>query len=228
MRLSLHALVFRVFLALIAATLLPIAPAAAAICEQTSAAARVAEPRTDPKIGAAGLPPGSNGPPARMKDDAAVVQAFERRISDYVALHRLLEGPLPPLQVSNDMDTVRAATDALARQIQAARRNARPGDLFTPDIARMFRTRIATCLTPEDIQAILAEGEPTEPIVVPTLTVNMVWPEDVLFNFVPPQLIAALPPLPPELQYRIIGRSIVLWDHHANLIVDFLPAAFTT
>ena len=54
---------------------------------------------------------------------------------------------------------------------------------------------------------------------------NMTWPEGVPFNYVPPQLIAALPPLPPELQYRIIGCSLVSWDHHANLIVDFLPGA---
>jgi hypothetical protein len=45
---------------------------------------------------------------------------------------------------------------------------------------------------------------------------------------VPPQLLQVLPPLPPELQYRIIGRSLVLWDHHANLVVDYLPGAFTT
>ena len=61
----------------------------------------------------------------------------------------------------------------------------------------------------------------------PALHVNMEWPEQVLFGFVPPQLLATLPLLPPELQYRIIGNTLVLWDHHANLIVDFLPGAFT-
>jgi hypothetical protein len=45
---------------------------------------------------------------------------------------------------------------------------------------------------------------------------------------VPPQLIRALPQLPPELQYRIVGRALVLWDHHADLIVDVLPGAFPT
>ena len=54
----------------------------------------------------------------------------------------------------------------------------------------------------------------------------MAWPEQVLFDFVPPQMLAALPRLPAELQYRIIGTALVLWDHHANLIVDFMPDAF--
>ena len=39
-------------------------------------------------------------------------------------------------------------------------------------------------------------------------------------------ILQSLPPLPEELQYRIIGQSLVLWDCHANLIVDFLPGAF--
>jgi hypothetical protein len=171
------------------------------------------------------------GPPSATAadDEAAVVRAFESRIHDYVTLHRLLEGPLPPLQVSNDMNTVRAAMEALAKRIVAARPDARQGDLITPDVARVFRRRIAACLTPEEIEAVLTEGEPGERMVTPPrLTVDMRWPEHVPFNFVPPQLIATLPALPPELQYRIIGRALVLWDHHANLIVDFLPAAFVT
>ena len=46
----------------------------------------------------------------------------------------------------------------------------------------------------------------------PALHVNMKWPETVAFDFVPPQLLQALPPLPPELQYPIIGRVLVpLW-----------------
>jgi hypothetical protein len=60
----------------------------------------------------------------------------------------------------------------------------------------------------------------------PPLHVNMAWPTEVTFEFVPPQLLQVLPPLPVELQYRIIGRDLVLWDHHADLIVDFLPGAF--
>lgn len=156
------------------------------------------------------------------------VQGFEQRVADYVAMHRLLEGPLPPLQVSNDMGAVRAAMDALATRIRAARKDAHQGDLFTKDVAHVFRRRIARCITPEDMEAMLAENEEHAPTLPPRLVVNMTWPEPVPFSFVPPQLIASLPPLPAELQYRIIGRSLVLWDHHANLIVDFLPGAFTS
>jgi hypothetical protein len=40
-----------------------------------------------------------------------------------------------------------------------------------------------------------------------------------------PCIVAALPALPPELQYRIVGDSLALIDVHAGLILDVLPDA---
>ena len=158
-------------------------------------------------------------------------QLFQERVTEYVTLHRLLEGPLPPLRPTTNMAEIQSNMRLLASRILLARQTAQTGDIITPDVARMLRRRVATCLSPEAWEAVLAElAEDEEGVPVPAvrLHVNMEWPEQVPFGFVPPQLLSALPPLPPELQYRIIGRSLVLWDHHANLIVDFLPAAFST
>lgn len=174
----------------------------------------------------ASLPP----PNQTVLQDIAATQTFQERVNQYVTLHRLLEGPLPPLRPTRDMTEIQASTRALALRIQLARANARRGDLITADAARMFRRHIATCLRPEEWAAIFADNAEGEEDVrigpPPTLYVNMEWPAQVLFGFVPPQLLAALPRLPAELQYRIIGSTLVLWDHHANLIVDFLPDAF--
>jgi hypothetical protein len=41
----------------------------------------------------------------------------------------------------------------------------------------------------------------------------------------PPDLLAALPRLPPGLEYRFINRDLVLRDLDANLIIDFVPEA---
>ena len=159
-------------------------------------------------------------------------QAFEERVIQYVTLHRLLEGPLPQLWVTRDMAHLQMSVRGLALRIRTARANARQGDLLRPDVARMFRHRIATCLPAAEWAAILAdnaaeaEDEEGMPAAPPALQVNMMWPEEVPFGFVPPQMLAALPRLPVELQYRTIGTALVLWDHHANLIVDFMPDAF--
>jgi hypothetical protein len=162
-----------------------------------------------------------------IEADLIALREFDQRIGEYVALHRLLEGPLPRLQTSHDMRPVRGAMDALAQRLQAARNDAKQGDIMTPAVARLLRKRIATCLTPEEWAEILAEADESS-VATARLDVNMRWPQGMPFNFVPPQLIAALPRLPQELQYRIIGRSLVLWDYHADLIVDFMPGAFSS
>jgi hypothetical protein len=147
-----------------------------------------------------------------------------------VTLHQLLEGPLPPLPVGRDLAPVRSVMRALQMRIQQARMNAQQGEIITPQVARMFRRNIAACLTREEWAALFAEmkyDEQGRPVAAPPpLYVNMAWPTEVTFEFVPPQLLQVLPRLPVELQYRIIGRALVLWDHHADLIVDFLPGAF--
>ena len=38
-------------------------------------------------------------------------------------------------------------------------------------------------------------------------------------------LLQRLPPLPEELDYRLIDHDLLLWDADANLIVDVLPSA---
>lgn len=163
-------------------------------------------------------------------EELVATQAFEERVNQYVALHRVLERTVPRLRPTHDMRQIEAAMQALALRIRMVRANAQPGDLITPEVARMFRRRIATCLPADEWAAILSEqadeeeGVPAGP--PPVLHVNKEWPEQVPFGFVPPQMLAALPRLPAELQYRIVGNALVLWDHHANLIVDFLPGAF--
>ena len=182
-----------------------------------------------------GAAQGASVPPPHdqsvIAQELFATKIFENRVNEYVTLHRLLEGPLPPLRSTTNMDEIRINMQLLTDRLLAARPHARQGDIITADVGRMFRRRIPGCLSPEEWAAILtelAEDEAGVPVPRVALRVNMPWPEQVSYGFVPPQLLSALPPLPVELQYRIIGRSLVLWDHHANLIVDFLPGAFTS
>ena len=41
----------------------------------------------------------------------------------------------------------------------------------------------------------------------------------------PPQVLMNLPKLPPELEYRIINKNLIIRDVDANIIVDFVPNA---
>jgi hypothetical protein len=163
-----------------------------------------------------------------IDQDLKAVVDFETAVNRYAMMHRQLEGPIATPRVSQDMRIVQEATDALARAIQTARKDAQRGDIFTPQVTRVFQKRIAACLKPEEWADILSDHEQADPLLVTPLQVNGRWPVSMPFNYVPPQLLAVLPPLPAELQYRIIGRSLVLWDCDADLIVDIIPGAFTS
>ena len=52
--------------------------------------------------------------------------------------------------------------------------------------------------------------------------VNTVYPTTIPLVTFPAGLLRKLPDLPPELEYRIVGRNLILRDVKANLIVDVL------
>ena len=156
---------------------------------------------------------------------ADVLRRFERAVAEYAALHRKAAGQITPPQVARNMAPAIASSDLLAERIRAARRQARQGDIFSAEAAVVFRRHIAGAVTREEVADLLVDRDDGTPIRRPQPRVNARWPLEVEYVYVPPRLIAALPPLPPELQYRLIGRSLVLWDRPANLIVDVLPEA---
>ena len=153
--------------------------------------------------------------------------AFLQRINDYAALHRRLEGPLPPEVITADPEALLASRRALAEAIREARPDAVQGDIFSPAIAQYFRLAIADALWDggiDDMRAIaMAEIHETGPAVV--ARVNGDYPAGGPLSSVPNCLLVALPPLPRELQYRFVGTDLILWDVHAGLIVDFVPRA---
>jgi hypothetical protein len=54
------------------------------------------------------------------------------------------------------------------------------------------------------------------------LKVNQPYPTSIPLVTAPPRLLARLPMIPEELEYRPIDRRLLLRDRDANLIVDVL------
>lgn len=151
---------------------------------------------------------------------------FLERVDAYVSLHRRLERSLPPLTVTRDPSQIAAASDALADAIVAARPGAKQGDIFTPEASVVFRARILETLGGAEMQHYLEElyeGEDFERLhaAVHGRDIQGLVPAGV-----PVALLWALPELPDEVEYRVIGRDLALWDHHASMVVDFIPRAF--
>ena len=56
-----------------------------------------------------------------------------------------------------------------------------------------------------------------------SVTVNGRYPDNVPLTTMPPDVLKNLPPLPEDIEYRFVGRSLILLDVRAHLVVDFAP-----
>lgn len=169
---------------------------------------------------------------AAPQSDAAQptgVQAFVERVESYVVLHRSVEKTLAPEEPFIDPSTMLAASDALRMSLRGARAGAREGELFGP-VAGDFRLRIRRTLRAHAIEArdLIAEMVEDTEGTPPRVMVNeqFAWLHG---NVMLTCVLEALPPLPPELEYRFVGADLVLIDVHADMVVDILrdvlPAA---
>ena len=162
---------------------------------------------------------------AQVSPENSAVLAFQRAADDYVFLHRRLERRVEPVEVTANPETLEKMIEEMATAVSVARAEARQGDLFTPAVQDALRARVGRALrahahTSADTHAAeLAEALDARGVL---LKVNASFPWRVA-TAMRPCILAALPPLPPELEYRIVGGDLVLIDTHASLIVDLLP-----
>jgi hypothetical protein len=155
---------------------------------------------------------------------AAFQVDFKNRIDHYLAVRKQAAKDAPPMKETSDPAKIKAAEAALAARLQALRATANAGDIFTPAIQKTFRQ----LLSPEmkgadrkDTKDILKDDAPK---AVP-LKVNAKYPEGAPLPTVPSNLLLSLPTLPEELEYRIVGRHLILRDTGADIIVDYIPNA---
>jgi hypothetical protein len=57
------------------------------------------------------------------------------------------------------------------------------------------------------------------------LSVNGRYPDEVPLSTVPPQLLAGLPKLPEELEFRFVGHRLILLDVGAHIVADYIDRA---
>jgi hypothetical protein len=130
---------------------------------------------------------------------------------------------MPPLKTTRSPEQISKHEEVLAKAIRDARKDAQPGDIFTPAIAAEIRRLIAFAMQPagKRIEASLQHSEPVQLRV----HVNEPYPANIPLQSTPPSLLRNLPPLPPELQYRIVGHDLILLDAKATLVLDLISNA---
>jgi hypothetical protein len=162
----------------------------------------------------------------QVNPQAATLAEFMKRVHEYVALHKKLEDTLPKLPAQTDPKTIDTHQRALLALMQQARKTAKPGDIFTPAMQRLVRDILRPVFAGADGKQIRAEILDDEYTGNVKLVVNGRYPDQVPISTVLPQVLAQLPKLPEELEYRFVATNMILFDPHAHLIADFVERAF--
>ena len=157
---------------------------------------------------------------------AAAVHAFQQRVADYMKVHNEAEGRVPDLKETGDPQKIASRETALGDAIRSLRADAKPGDVFVeefrPILLQLIKDDFAD-RSAKDRRALVSE--------LPAkfqLAINMTYPATLPLVTVPAKLLRVLPQLPEQLEYRILGRHLILRDVKANIVVDFVRDAVPT
>ena len=163
---------------------------------------------------------GRDNPVFRSQAWGYIVADFSARVGGYYELRTRLEKGLPPLTVTDYPAEIERAQRALAKRIRLARDGAKQGEIFTPAISEEFKKALLLTVTVETREAIMDDnpGELSHDI-------NDTYPDGEPFSTVPGNILEALPRLPDDIQYRFLGRQLILLDIRANVILDRIPCA---
>jgi hypothetical protein len=161
---------------------------------------------------------------AAASADAAAVKQFDTAIAQYMAMRQKLRSEVRGPVKDSSSAQLNNASDALAGAIERSRQGAQVGTIFTPPVAAVFKGRIADAIRTQELASVLADID-DEGGAGPAPKVHLRLPVTAQMATMPPALLKVLPTLPKELEYRILGRYLVLRDVDASLILDYIPAA---
>jgi hypothetical protein len=168
-------------------------------------------------------------PSEKQADDAAGFKEFSDRVQAYLRLQKSVDSGLPKLKPTDLPEMIAAHQHVLARKIREARPHAKSGDIFTSDARDAFRRASLAALGGPRSASSRAYMKQDAPNPGMRLVVNGIYPDTEPITTLPPVLLAAFPPLPDEVAYRVVGRTLILVDVESRLVVDIakriLPSA---
>lgn len=163
----------------------------------------------------------------RVNQDAGISADFEKRVNDYMKIHQTAQSGLTVPKHTNSPTELSQYQQQFADRIRSGRLPAQQGDIFTPEIADLFRRLVSQSISGPQGTQIRKSYERAEPIRGVHLAVNQTYPDGLPLQSMPPSLLLNLPKLPKELEYRFVDHELVLRDIPANLIVDLIPSLAT-
>ncbi len=153
--------------------------------------------------------------------DPETLAEFKTRVQDYAAMRSRLEAGLQPLAVTVNADEIERFEHSLARRIRQTR-NSRRGQLFIPAMAVQLKQMLERRADAPTIAAIMEDGPPEFDV-----DINETYSKDRPLATMPPNILLLLPDLPRDIEYRFVGRHIILRDVRANIIIDEIKYALS-
>jgi hypothetical protein len=157
----------------------------------------------------------------------SVVSEFNRRVEQYVDLRKQLAGSLDRLPNKPTPSQIDANQRALGALMAKARADAKLGDVFVPEMQAFIRGLVRRVVTGPDGARIKASLMDENPMGV-KIAINGRYPDTVPLSTMPPDILAALPKLPEDMQYRFVGNRLILFDVASHVIVDYVDNTFET
>ena len=151
---------------------------------------------------------------------ADTVTDFTTRVGAYSELRSRLESRLPAVMVTDDVGQLRRGRRTLAGAIRAARPGAVQGEFFTAATRAQFQLVLASVMDARMWAVIMDENPGAF-----GHDIDGTYPDGKTFSTVPGLILAQLPELPDDIQFRFVGRHLILYDVRANTIIDRMPDA---
>jgi len=154
-----------------------------------------------------------------------IAAEFKKRVEDYAAFSKALADSLPKLPANATPQQIDQDQRAFQQLVVRARANAKEGDLFIPEMQTYVRALLAGVfegpLGASERKAVHDEPHPVRPAI------NTRYPDEVPLATMPPKLLANLPTLPDQLEYRFVYNDLILMDVHAHVILDVVEGAMS-
>ena len=159
-------------------------------------------------------------PTFRAEIWADTATEFMLRVHAYSELRRRLESALPEVTITDDVRRLRRDRRWLAQAIRNARPGAVQGEFFTPPTSARFALVLTRTMDPM-MCAVVMDDNPG----AFGHDIDGAYPDGKPFSTMPGLLLARLPELPDDIEFRFIGRHLILYDVRANTIIDRMPDA---
>jgi hypothetical protein len=150
---------------------------------------------------------------------------FAKRIDAYMSVRKRVTDSVGDLDPTRSQAEIATRATALGQGLIAARAQAKQGDIFTPELSAFVAALIKQEYARRPAPVIETRDDQQEELPNFEPKVNQIYPTTYPLATFPPALLPLLPPLPEEVEYRIVRDNLVLRDIEANLILDYIPRA---